>query len=161
MNTSVNTGRPAPAQRPHGTVDGSSPHIGRGPKAGSTRTVNELVHEVTGLASQLVRQEVQLAKAEFTEKGRRTGKGGGLLGGAGLLAVIGLQAFVAASIAALAMVIPLWAAALVAGGALMLIAAVLALAGRRQLGKAGSPVPEQAVATTRTDIDMIKERVHR
>ncbi|WP_405009601.1 phage holin family protein [Kitasatospora sp. NBC_01539] len=163
MKTSVNGGRPATAARPNGTVGGTGPSAttGAGPATGASRPVNELVHEATELASRLVRQEVQLAKAELTEKGKRAGLGGGLFSGAGLLAIIGLQAFVAAAIAGLALVMPLWAAALVAGGALMLIAAVLALVGRGQLRKAGSPVPEQAIATTRTDIDVIKERAHR
>ncbi|WP_234443708.1 phage holin family protein [Streptomyces sp. NRRL B-24484] len=150
------------------SVNGSGPATtGRPDRSGGFRTdgrprpVDELVHEAAELASQLVRQEWQLARTELTAKGRRAGRGGGLFGGAGLLAVIGLQAFVAAAIAALALVIPLWGAALVMGGLLTATAGLLALAGRGEPRKAGSPVPERAVETTRTDTDVIKERAHR
>ncbi|GAA4836214.1 phage holin family protein [Kitasatospora terrestris] len=152
MKSSVNGTRPATAHR------GDT----AGPEAdGHPRPVNELVHEAAELASQLVRQELRLAGAELGAKGRRAGFGGGLFGGAGLLAVIGLQAFVAAAVAGLALVMPLWAAALVVGAVLVVAAGLLALAGRGQFRKAGPPVPERAVATTRTDIEVIKERAHR
>ncbi|MEW1913478.1 phage holin family protein [Kitasatospora sp. NPDC085895] len=153
MKSSVNGSRPATTARPAGAAGQRTD--------GHPRPVNELVHEAADLAADLVRQEIRLAGAELSAKGRRAGRGGGLLGGAGLLAVIGLQAFVAAAIAGLALVMPLWAAALVAGGVLAVTAGLLALTGRGQLRKAGSPVPERAVATTRTDIDVIKERAHR
>ncbi|GAA4982524.1 hypothetical protein GCM10025734_03840 [Kitasatospora paranensis] len=111
----MNTGRAGTAAPPNPAVGAHDPTSSAPATSKSTRPVNQLVHEVTELATRLVQQEVQLAKAELAEKGKRAGLGSGLVGGAGLLAIIGLQAFVAAAIAALALVLPLWAAALIAG----------------------------------------------
>jgi hypothetical protein len=50
---------------------------------GSARSVGELLGEITADLSTLMRQEVQLAKAELTQSAKRAGKGAGLFGGAG------------------------------------------------------------------------------
>ena len=50
-------------------------------------SVGELVGQATEQLSRLVRQEVALAKEELAEKGRRAGRGGGLLGAAGAVAL--------------------------------------------------------------------------
>jgi nitrate/nitrite transporter NarK len=95
------------------------------------------------------------------EKGRRYGKSGGLFGGAGLVGFLMLQALVATAIAALAVTLPVWAAALIVTVALGAVAAVMALTGKRQAGRAAPPKPEQAIENVKADVAEIKRSAHR
>jgi nitrate/nitrite transporter NarK len=104
---------------------------------------------------------MRLAQAEMTQKGKRFGVGGGLFGGAGLVGVVALQALAATVIAALALALPVWASALIVTGALAVIAAVLAVAGKQQIGKATPPVPEQTMDSVKADAAEIREKAHR
>jgi hypothetical protein len=125
------------------------------------RSVGELVGQATAQLSTLMRQEVALAKEELAEKGRRAGRGGGLLGAAGAVAYAGLLVLSGAGVAALSLVLPVWAAALIVTGVLFVIAAVLAATGRAQLRRASPPTPERALGSVRADVEEIKERAHR
>ncbi|MFJ4563306.1 phage holin family protein [Streptomyces caelestis] len=124
-------------------------------------SVGELVSQAAEQASRLVRQEVALAKEELAEKGRRAGRGGGLLGAAGAVAYAGLLVLAGAGVAALSLVLPVWASALIVTGVLFVIAAVLAAVGRGQLRRATPPTPEAALGSVRADVEEIKERAHR
>ncbi|MCY0945791.1 phage holin family protein [Streptomyces antarcticus] len=124
-------------------------------------SVGVLVSRASQQISELVREEMQLARAEMTQKGRRYGKGGGLFGAAGLIGILALQALVAACIAALALVLPVWAAALIVTGVLGVVAAVTALAGKKQIARAGTPAPEQTIDSVKADMAEIKEKAHR
>ncbi|HZG06955.1 MAG TPA: phage holin family protein [Streptomyces sp.] len=127
----------------------------------SERSVGELVAQATAQVSQLVREEMQLARMEMTEKGRRAGLGGGLLGGAATVAFLGMQAGVAAAIAGLSTVWPVWLSALVVMAALFLVAGVLAYTGRQQVRRATPPKPERAIQGVHEDFDEIRARVRR
>ncbi|MFJ8076407.1 phage holin family protein [Streptomyces sp. NPDC096176] len=127
----------------------------------SDEPVGALVSQASQQISQLIREEMQLARAEMTQKGKRFGRGGGLYGGAGLVAVLGLQALVATAIIALALVLPWWAAALIISAVLFLIAAILAAAGKKNIREATPPKPERAIDGLHRDVQEIKERVHR
>ncbi|WP_411103171.1 phage holin family protein [Streptomyces sp. cmx-4-9] len=124
-------------------------------------SVSVLVSRASQQISELVREEMQLARAEMTRKGKRFGKGGGLFGGAGLLGLLAAQALVATCIAALALVLPVWASALIVTAVLALAAAVAAMAGKKQIAKAGSPAPEQTISSVKADLAEIKEKAHR
>ncbi|MFI6928873.1 phage holin family protein [Streptomyces sp. NPDC050287] len=124
-------------------------------------SVGELVGQATEQLSRLVRQEVALAKEELAEKGRRAGRGGGLLGAAGAVGYAGLLALAATVAAALSLVLPVWAAALIVTGVLFALAGVLAVTGRAQLRRATPPTPEEALNSVKADVDEIRERAHR
>lgn len=124
-------------------------------------SVGELVSQAAEQLSRLVRQEMALAKQELAAKGRRAGRGGGLLGAAGAVAYAGFLALAGAGAAALSLVLPVWAAALIVTGVLFLIAAVLAVVGRGQLRRATPPTPEEALGSVRADVEAIRERAHR
>ncbi|WP_030318597.1 phage holin family protein [Streptomyces sp. NRRL B-3229] len=124
-------------------------------------SVGELVGQATEQLSRLVRQEVALAKEELAAKGRRAGRGGGLLGAAGAFAYAGLLALAGTGAAALSLVLPVWAAALIVTGVLFVIAAVLAATGRAQLRHAAPPTPEAALDSVKADVEEIRERAHR
>lgn len=135
--------------------------LGNGRRPLSEESVGELVHQASQQLSQLVRDEMRLAQAEMTQKGKRYGRGGGLFGGAGLFAVLTLQALAATAIAALALVLDVWLAALIVTAVLGAIAAVMAVTGKKEIDKAGSPMPEETIVSVQADVDEIKERVKR
>jgi uncharacterized membrane protein YqjE len=124
-------------------------------------SVGELVGQATEQLSRLVRQEVALAKVELAEKGKRVGRGGGMLGAAGAIAYVGLFALAGTATAALSLALPVWAAALIVTALLFAIAGVLAMTGRAQLRRAAPPTPEQTLGSVRADVDEIRERAHR
>jgi uncharacterized membrane protein YqjE len=123
--------------------------------------VGELVRRASQQLTELVRGEMRLAQAEMKEKGRRYGKGGGLFGGAGLVGFLALQALVATAIAALAVPLPVWAAALIVTAVLGVIAAVLALVGKKEVGRAAPPAPQKTIHSVKADMAEIKESAKR
>jgi len=121
------------------------------------QSVRELVKELSGQVSLLVHQEVELAKAEMNEKGKKAGVGAGMLGGAALagLALVGsLTAFL---ILVIAIAIPAWASALCVTVLWSAVAAVLALRGRDELRRMGTPLPEKTVDTVKEDVQWLKD----
>ncbi|AQT76233.1 MULTISPECIES: phage holin family protein [Streptomyces] len=124
-------------------------------------SVSVLVSRASRQISELLREEMHLARAEMTQKGKRFGKGGGLFGGAGLLGFLAAQALTVTGIAALALVLPLWASALIVAGVLAVVAAVLALAGKKQVADAGAPVPARTIDSVKTDLAVMREKAHR
>ncbi|MEU6804013.1 phage holin family protein [Streptomyces neyagawaensis] len=132
-----------------------------GARAQDHHSVGELVGQATEQLSLLVRQEMALAKEELAEKGRRAGRGGGLLGAAGAVAYVGFMTMAGAAVAAFSLVVDVWAAALIVMGVLFVIAAVLAAVGRAQLRRATPPKPEQALDSVKADVDEIKGRARR
>lgn len=123
--------------------------------------VGELVQRASQQLTELVRGEMRLAQAEMKEKGKRYGKGGGLFGGAGVVGFLMLEALVATAIAALAVPLSVWAAALIVTGVLGVIAAVMVLSGKKQVQQAAPPQPEQTIENVKADVAEIKGSAHR
>ena len=119
-------------------------------------TLGALVHRLSEQVPQLVRSEMRLAQAELSEKGKRAGVGAGMFTAAGLLAFFGAAALVATAIAALALVLPVWASALVVAGVLLAAAGVAALLGRAKVREATPPRPELAMDGVRRDLAVMK-----
>jgi hypothetical protein len=126
----------------------------------STRetSTRDLVQDLSRQTSTLIRQEMRLAQAELTEKGRHAGKGAGMFGGAGLVALYGVGALVAAAILGLATVLEPWIAAAAIGAGLLLVAGILALTGKKELDEAGPPKPEQTIESVQQDVETVKAR---
>jgi hypothetical protein len=122
------------------------------------RPIGELVQDLSRQTSTLIRQEMRLAQAELSEKGRHAGKGAGMFGGAGLVALYGVGALIAAAILGLATVIEPWIAAAAVGVGLLLISGVVALAGKKELNEAGPPKPEQTLDSVHQDVETVKTR---
>ncbi|MFF5860074.1 phage holin family protein [Streptomyces sp. NPDC012751] len=139
----------------------TQPHQGSGQQTAGSEPVSELVQRASQQLTALVRSELRLAQAEMKEKGKRYGKGGGLFGGAGLVGFLMLQALVATVIAALAVVLPVWAAGLIVTAALGVAAAVMALTGKKEFSQAAPPTPEQTMENVKADVAEIKESAHR
>src|SRR6187551_2816785 len=110
----------------------------------SDQSTSELVQKASEQITRLVRDEIALAKAELTEKGKHAGIGIGLFGGGGVLALYGVGALIATLIIVFDLFLPLWLAALIVTVVLFLVAGVLALLGKKQVTQAVPPEPKEA-----------------
>ena len=122
------------------------------------RPIGEIAGELTRDLSLLVRQELELAKAEMAAKGRVAGPGLGMLGGAGVAGLMAAGAITACSILLLSIVLPDWLAALLVGAVLAGAAYLLVTRGTAQVKKAGAPIPEQTIETVKEDVEWAKTR---
>jgi len=122
------------------------------------RGTGELVKELSSQISTLVHKEIELAKAEMAEKGKKAGIGVGMFGGAGLAAFLMLGSLTAFLIIVLALAIPAWASALIVTAIWAAAAAVLALKGRDKVREVGKPVPEKTIETVKEDVQWLKDR---
>jgi len=122
------------------------------------RPIAELMKDLSDQTTTLVRKEIQLAKVELAEKGKTAAAGAGMFGGAGLLGVFAFGALTACAVLALATAIAAWLAALIVAVVYGAVAAVLALRGRTQVRRATPPIPEQAVDSTKEDVEWVKTR---
>jgi hypothetical protein len=120
------------------------------------RPIGELMKELANETTTLLRQELELAKAEVREKGRKAVPGFGLWGAAGVVAFVGLGALTAFFILALDGALPNWLAALIVALVYSGIAALLYYRGKEHVAEAGSPVPEQTVETLKEDVEWAK-----
>jgi uncharacterized membrane protein YqjE len=133
----------------------------QGQVGGADASVGQLVERLSAQVSALVRDEMALATAEIKRKGARAGAGIGMGSVGALVAVLGLGALVAAAVLGLANVLAAWLAALIIGGALLVVAGVISGLGIVQLRSSAPPVPEQALRSTKRDVETVKESVHR
>jgi MFS family permease len=120
------------------------------------RPVGELVKQLADQTSTLVRQEMDLAKAELTQKGREAGKGAGLFAGAAVVGLLAAGALTAFLIMLLDGALANWLSALIVGIVFAAIAGALAMAGRNRMKRATPPVPEQTVETVKEDVEWAK-----
>jgi uncharacterized membrane protein YqjE len=126
----------------------------------SDRPIGDLMKQLSEQTSELVRKELELARAEMTQKGKAAGLGAGMFGGAGLFALLGLGALTACFVLALAEAIDGWLAALIVTVIYAAIAGALALTGKSKVQEATPPVPEQAKESVRHDVEQTKQRAH-
>jgi uncharacterized membrane protein YqjE len=122
-------------------------------------SMGALFKQLSDELSTLVRQELRLAQAEMTEKGKKAGRGIGMFGGAGLVTFLALQALTACVIALLATAMDVWVAALIVTVVYAAGAAVLALSGKKQVSEATPPVPEQTTETLKEDVQWAKSQL--
>jgi len=121
-------------------------------------STGELVKELSREISQLVREEIALAKAEMTEKGKKAGVGAGMLSGAavlGLAAVGGSMVFV---ILVLDSWMPAWLAALIVTLMYASASVVLAFRGKERISEATPPAPTQTIESVKEDVQWAKTR---
>jgi uncharacterized membrane protein YqjE len=123
---------------------------------GQTATLGELTGQLTQQISTLVRDELRLAQAELTAKGKRAGLGAGLFGGAGAIAFFAAGALIAAAILAIATAVAYWLAALIVGIALLVVAGLAALIGKNAVAKATPLAPTEAMAGMKQDVNAMK-----
>ena len=122
------------------------------------RPLGEVAGDLTRDLSLLVRQEMELAKAEMKEKGRVAAPGLGMIGGAGVTGLMAAGALTAFLVLTLSIFLPEWSSALIVGAVLAAVTYVLVKQGKERVEKAGSPVPEQTIETVKEDVEWAKTR---
>jgi putative superfamily III holin-X len=110
------------------------------------RPIGMVVSAIVGGFRTLARQHVELAKLEVAEAASIRGQGAGMFAGAGVVGLYAIGFLAAAGAAGLAVVVPVWAAILIVGVLLVVIAGMLVLIGRRAMRTA----PPPAVKTRET-----------
>jgi uncharacterized membrane protein YqjE len=123
------------------------------------RPLGELLKQLSEETTRLVHQELELAKAELTQKGKQAGMGAGLFGAAAAIGLLALAALTACFILALDAVLPAWLAALLVAVVYAAVAVVLAMQGRNKVRQAVPPVPEQTVETVKEDVQWAKTQM--
>src|SRR6478735_4433219 len=129
---------------------------GTAPQHHQDPSTGELVSRLSSEISQLVRDELQLAQVEVSGKAKQAGIGAGMFGAAGVLALYGLGVLIATAILGLAVVLDAWLAALIVGVVILAIAGLAALLGKNRVARAAPPVPTQAVANLKEDVDTVR-----
>jgi MFS family permease len=138
--------------------------MGSTPRPGESRAdvidppVSELVKQLSEQTSTLVRKELELARAEMTQKGKAAGVGAGMFGGAALVGLLAVGVLTACFILALAEAMDAWLAALIVAAVYGALAGVLALTGKSKVQEATPPLPEQTKESVRQDVERVKER---
>ena len=120
------------------------------------RPIGELLKQLANETTTLVRQELDLAKAEMREKAGKAGPGVGMWGAAGATALLAGGALTAFLILALDGVMPNWLAALIVGLVYAAVAGALYVSGKHRVEEAGSPVPEKTIETVKEDVQWAK-----
>lgn len=128
------------------------------PRGLRDRPIGEVTTALTRDLALLVRQELELAKAEMAEKGRVAALGLGMIGGASLVALMAAGALTACAVLVLALFLPAWLSALLVAAALGATAYLLAMRGRTEIRKAGNLIPEQTIETIEEDVEWAKAR---
>ena len=123
------------------------------------RPIGELLGDFASETTELLSKEVELARAEIGLQVKRAGMGAGMFGAAAVFALLGLGALTACAIIALALTLDAWLAALIVGGALLVVAGILALLGKSRLKAVAPPVPERALRDVKRDIAAVQEGV--
>ncbi len=135
------------------------PPTGESPaSAAPDQPVSELLKQLSEQTSTLVRQELDLAKAELTAKGKQVGLGAGMFGAAGVVGLYAVGALTAAIVLAISLAVTGWLAALIVAVAFGAIAGVLALMGKTRVKQGVPPVPEQTVQSLKEDVEVTKQR---
>ena len=121
--------------------------------------LGELFKKLSDDLSTLVRQELKLAQAEMTEKGRKAGLGVGMFGAAGIIGLLALTTLTACVVALLATAMDVWIAALIVTVVYGAAAGVLAITGKQRVSEATPPVPEQTVESVKEDVQWAKTQL--
>jgi MFS family permease len=139
-------------------MEGRFTHSDAQPTTDGDRSLGELARQLSDQTTQLVRHEVELAKAELQIKGKRIGIGAGMFGGAGALGFYALGGLMACLILALATAMDGWVAALIVTAVYAAGAGALALLGKGKVEAGTPPVPERTVDSLKEDLQWTKQR---
>jgi uncharacterized membrane protein YqjE len=133
------------------TVNGESDEL-------RSQSTGDLVKQLSEQTTTLVRKEIELAKAELSEKGKVAGQGAGMFGGAAVVGLLALGTLTTMILALLDKAMDLWVAALIVTVVYGAIAAVMAMTGRDRVKQGMPPAPEQTVETVKEDVQWAKSQ---
>lgn len=122
-----------------------------------TRSLGDIIGDVTRDLSTLVRQEMDLARTEMKHEVTKLGKGAGMFGGAGVAGLLTLVFLSLALVHLLDNWMPAELAALIVGLIWAAVAAVLALRGKKEIDEANPDLPNTQ-ASLKEDVQWAKEQ---
>jgi tetrahydromethanopterin S-methyltransferase subunit C len=128
----------------------------QGDEANERVSLVSLLRRIPQQISRLVRDEVAAAKLELTEKLKAAGLGAGLLVGAAVFGLFAFGVLLAAAVAGLSTVLPVWLSALIVAVLLLVVAGVLALLGVKKLKTGVPPLPTESIDSVKADIRTVK-----
>ncbi|MBV9333176.1 MAG: phage holin family protein [Candidatus Eremiobacteraeota bacterium] len=133
----------------------------RNAPAEADRSIPELLQKLAAETSLLIRQELALARAEIMGTLRKAERPAIAFGVAALFALGAFGALTALLIAAIAVAVPVWAAALIVTVLYVAIAVAAVVSGRTALKQMGSPLPKQTIKTVKDDVATVQAGVRR
>jgi hypothetical protein len=116
----------------------------------------KLISDLPGLIRELIEAEIESLKAEIVGKLKAAGIGAGFLVTAGAFAFFAVLVLTASGVLALALVLPAWAAALIVGAALLLLAGIAAAIGVAQLKHGVPPTPTETIESVKEDVRVVR-----
>ncbi|MFD1720452.1 phage holin family protein [Amnibacterium endophyticum] len=120
------------------------------------KSLFQLIGDLPGLISTLIRDEIEQLKREAITRLKSAGIGIGLFAGAAVFLYFAGFVLLAAAIAGIAVALPVWLSALIVGVFLLIVAVVLALIGLSRVKKGVPPVPKEAVDSVKDDVKAFK-----
>jgi uncharacterized membrane protein YqjE len=123
-----------------------------------SHSTGDLVKQLSEQTTTLVRKEIELAKAELTEKGKAAGQGAGMFGGTAVVGLLALGTLTVLILALLDKAMELWLAALIVTVVYGALAAVLAMTGRERVKQGMPPSPQETVETVKEDVQWAKSQ---
>ncbi len=119
------------------------------------RSTAEIVQDIIDNTREIIRSELQLARTEVADKGKRVGKAAGMLAAGGAIAAVAALLIVVACVAALSLVMPVWAASLIMAVLLGVVGGGMMMVGRQRM-KQTSMVPERTISSLKEDVQWLK-----
>jgi uncharacterized membrane protein YqjE len=124
--------------------------------AKNDRSISDVLRDIATNIQEIVRSEIQLARVELTEEGRKFAVGARALAVGGVVALYGIGFVLLAALFALELVLPAWAAAIILGAVLLVGAWIAVSAGLSRLKQLKAPV--KTMQTVKEDALWIKEQ---
>jgi hypothetical protein len=122
------------------------------------QSLGELFSDLAAQTGKLIRQEAALAKSELTDKAAAAGKDIGLIAAGAFVGYAAMLAVVAAVIALLSYVIPVWASALLVGVVLGIAAYLMVTSGLAHIRNANW-APKESMESIKEDAQWLKNQV--
>ena len=122
------------------------------------RTVSDVLQDILGNVQEIVRSEFKLAKVEVKNKAQRAARPAVVLAVGAAVGFYGLGFLFLAAVYALEIVVATWAAALIVGFLLAIVAGILLSSAQRSLRQI-DPKPERTLHTVKENVQWTKERI--
>ncbi|WP_324649369.1 phage holin family protein [Georgenia sp. H159] len=132
-------------------------NVGTGNEPPGRPTVGELVARISDQFSRILRGEIELIQVKATEKAKKVGAGAAMFAVAALLGFFAFALLLTTAVLGLAEALPAWLSALIVAVVLLVIAAIVALVGKKLLQSGEAPSAEDTKANLKADIDAVKK----
>lgn len=122
------------------------------------RSITQILQDIGTNIQQIIRSEMLLARTEVKQEAVQAAQGARPLIGGGIAALYGAGFLLLACVFALEIVVDAWAAALIVGGGVAIIGAIMIKVGLNRL-RAVNPTPERTIASIKENVQWAKNKV--